>query len=126
MIKTRNIHTKYKRIFLWKNKIFVIFAVITILVGMICSVLVQESTNRIGHAAGNTYYVSKNGNNADGTSWTSAWNELNQINWTTIQPGDTIFIDGGTSGMTYTTTMTVGKSGTSGSPITIVRATQAS
>jgi hypothetical protein len=70
-----------------------------------------------------TYYVSKNGNDADGLSWATAWNELNQINWNLIQPGDSILLDGGTSQMVYTTTLTVGKSGVSGSPITIRRAT---
>ena len=69
------------------------------------------------------HYVSKNGTNADGASWASAWNELNQINWSVINPGDYILIDGGPAGMTYNTTLTVGKSGTSGNPITIQRAT---
>lgn len=47
-----------------------------------------QSLNRV-------FYVSKGGNNTDGTSWETAWNELNQIKWDTIQPGDTIQIDGG-------------------------------
>jgi hypothetical protein len=47
---------------------------------------------------------------------------MNQINWTVINPGDTIVVDGGSSGMTYNTTLSVGKSGVLGSPITIVRA----
>ena len=72
-----------------------------------------------------TFYVSKNGNNKDGTSWTNAWNELNQINWSEIEPGDTIAIDGGNSSMTYDTTLTVGASGTSGNPIIIERSTAA-
>jgi len=72
---------------------------------------------------GNLYYVSKNGNNADGKSWTTAWNELNQINWSVIQPGDTILLDGGTNGMTYTTTLSIGKSGLQALPIAIQRAT---
>src|SRR5260221_2985401 len=49
----------------------------------------------IEHATGNTYYVSKNGNNADGLSWTTAWNDVNKINWSALNPGDTIVIDGG-------------------------------
>lgn len=76
-------------------------------------------------AGGNTYYVSKNGNNNGGTSWTDAWNELNQINWSRVQPGDTILIDGGVSSMVYTTALSVGKSGVAGYPITIKRATSA-
>src|SRR5688572_9493039 len=70
-------------------------------------------------AAPTTYYVSKNGSNADGLSWASAWNELSQINWTAVQPGDTILVDGGSSFMEYTSTLSFGKSGTSGAPITI-------
>jgi hypothetical protein len=72
-------------------------------------------------AAGVTYYVSKAGNNAGGTSWATAWTELNQINWSVVQPGDTIYIDGGPSGgaMTYASTLTFGKSGVAGRPITL-------
>jgi hypothetical protein len=66
-----------------------------------------------------TFYVSKSGNNQNGQSWGSAWNELNQINWSAVNPGDTIFLDGGASSMTYTTTLAPSKSGTSGNPITI-------
>ena len=62
-----------------------------------------------------TYYVSKNGNNRDGLSWDTAWNELDQINWSSIQAGDTIYIDGGT----YHSSLSVGTSGTPSSPITI-------
>src|SRR5690242_16414397 len=73
---------------------------------------------------GATYYVSKNGNNANGLSWSTAWNELDQINWSKIQPGSTIILDGGISNMIYTTTLTVEKSGVAGSPITIERSTE--
>src|SRR6202162_1042080 len=72
-----------------------------------------------------TYYVSKNGNNANGQSWATAWNELANINWSVIQPGDTILLDGGSQSMAYSTTLTVGKSGTRTAPITIERATNA-
>lgn len=75
--------------------------------------------------AGNTFYVSKSGNNADGSSWTTAWNELGNINWGRVQPGDTILIDGGTHGMTYSSTLTIGKSGTVSSPITVKMASDA-
>ena len=75
--------------------------------------------------AGTIYYVSKNGNNANGLSWASAWNELDQINWSVVRPGDTIQLDGGSQRMTYTTTLAIGKSGTQTAPITIERATDA-
>jgi hypothetical protein len=88
-------------------------------------------TSVVGHitptasARVKTYYVSKNGSNSDGRSWLTAWNELNQINWSIIQPGDVIFLDGGSTNMVYTTTLTIGKSGTQVAPITIERTTEA-
>lgn len=83
------------------------------------------------------YYVSRLGDNSDGTSWATAWNELDQIAWSVIQAGDTILVDGGAvacpcpvmvtnesnnpgdCGMVYETTLTIGKSGEPGNPITI-------
>ena len=76
-------------------------------------------------SSGTTYYVSKNGNNANGQSWATAWNELANIKWSVVQPGDTILLDGGSQSMAYSTTLTVGKSGTRTAPITIERATDA-
>ncbi len=90
-------------------------------------------------AASNTYYVSRTGSNSDGRSWATAWNELDQIIWSVIQPGDTILLDGGSAtckysvtvtnntntplpagcGMEYNTTLNIGASGTADSPITI-------
>jgi hypothetical protein len=86
--------------------------------------------------SGGTFYVSRNGNNTDGSSWTNAWSELANIDWSVVQPGDTILIDGGSvtcpspydfttsrpgvsCGMEYDTTLTVGASGTPNAPITI-------
>jgi len=74
--------------------------------------------------SGITYYVSKNGNNTNGQSWATAWNELASINWSVVQPGDTILLDGGSQSMTYSTTLTIAKSGTQAAPITIERATE--
>ena len=45
---------------------------------------------------GNVFYVSRTGNNADGRSEATAWNELNRIQWALLQPGDTLIIKGGT------------------------------
>ena len=89
-----------------------------------------------------TWYVSRSGSNADGRSWATAWNDLDRIGWSTVQPGDTIVIDGGATacpspydfsmtrpgvscGMLYQSTLTVGKSGTAAAPITIRLATEA-
>ena len=66
-----------------------------------------------------TFYVSKLGNNSDGLSWASAWNELDQIDWSIIQPGHTILIDGGSSEMVYTTILAPTASGEAGKPVTI-------
>ena len=61
------------------------------------------------------FYVSITGNNTDGRSWDTAWNELDQIQWKEVSPGDTIVIDGGE----YHTQVDVKKSGALGMPITI-------
>jgi len=83
-------------------------------------------------ASGNTYYVSKNGNNTSGLDWHTAWNELDQIRWNTVQPGDTIVIDGGNTQqpscpgpcMIYQTPLTVGRSGTSPDPVRIIKSVE--
>jgi PKD domain len=94
-----------------------------------------------GPSSGSTWYVSRNGSNADGRGWTTAWSNLGNIAWSAVQPGDTILIDGGSTacpspydfsttrpgvscGMLYQSTLTVGKSGTAGAPITIKLATE--
>jgi hypothetical protein len=58
------------------------------------------------------YFVSPSGNNTSGTTLKTAWSELDQINWSVIKPGDRIFLDGGTSGITYRTTLTIPASAT--------------
>ncbi len=54
------------------------------------------------------YFVSKNGNNSDGKSWATAWNEMNQVQWNLITAyrGDDLTIDGGATSMTYNTGLT--------------------
>jgi hypothetical protein len=96
-------------------------------------------TVSIAPAAGATYYISRSGSNTDGRSWATAWNELDQIDWSVVQPGDTLLIDGGQQrcnlpvvvtdnsnqptpagcGMEYNTTLAVEASGTVVEPITI-------
>ena len=68
-------------------------------------------------AVAENFYVSKIGNNSDGLSWASAWNEMNQINWNSINPGDTIWLAAGT----YTTSLSPRASGTTGNLIYIKR-----
>lgn len=64
---------------------------------------------------GRIFYVSKDGSNSDAESWGTAWNEIDQIQWEKIRPGDRIILAGGE----YHTSMNVGKSGLPGAPITI-------
>jgi hypothetical protein len=57
------------------------------------------------------HYVREGATGANnGSDWTNAWNELNQINFSAVACGDTIWIAGGT----YTTTLSVNKTCTAG------------
>ena len=71
----------------------------------------QQGVQGVQAQSPNTWYVSKKGNNADGRSWATAWNELDQINWSQVQSGHTILIDGGATECAFPTTVT-GSSGT--------------
>lgn len=62
------------------------------------------------------YYVSLLGNNSDGLSESTAWNELDQIDWTAINAGDTITLIGPAI---FTTTLEPEASGTAVDPIRI-------
>jgi hypothetical protein len=68
------------------------------------------------HAA--TYFV-RPGASGNGTSWANAWGSPGNISWSTLNAGDMVCIAGGT----YTGSISTGKSGTAGNPITIKRAT---
>jgi hypothetical protein len=46
---------------------------------------------------------------------------MDRINWSGVRPGDIIYLDGGTSGMTYNTRMVSGAGGTAQNPILIQR-----
>ena len=68
-------------------------------------------------AFGANFYVRHGATGSNnGTSWTNAWNELNQINLSSVSCGDTIWLGGG---LTYTTGLTINKTCTSTSPLTI-------
>jgi len=65
------------------------------------------------------WYVAKGkcSSSCDGTTWGKAWDEMNQIDWSTISVGDTIWLAGGT----YSTSLVPGKSGTPNKRINIRR-----
>jgi hypothetical protein len=74
---------------------------------------------------GNSWYVAKGAPGtrtssctSAGTTWTNAWGEMDQINWSCVQPGDTVWLAGGT----YTNGFVVGASGTATKPIYVARA----
>ncbi|HMN18960.1 MAG TPA: hypothetical protein PKD03_15210, partial [Ignavibacteriaceae bacterium] len=58
------------------------------------------------------YYVDKmaSGQN-NGTSWKNAWKSFSSINWSSIQPGDYIYISGGTDSLVYSGSLYPNKSG---------------
>lgn len=56
---------------------------------------------------------------ATGTNWVNAWTNTSAIVWSSVQPGDTVYISGGSTSNSYPSGLVVGKSGTSGQPITI-------
>lgn len=62
---------------------------------------------------GNSFYVWKNapGNNS-GTSWDNAWKSFSAINWNLIQPGDALYISGGTDSIIYSETLEPNLKGT--------------
>jgi len=67
---------------------------------------------------GTNYYVRKGATGSNkGTDWTNAWNEMNQINFSTLACGDTVWIAGGN----YTTALRGNKICTSGSILTFNR-----
>jgi hypothetical protein len=65
------------------------------------------------------WYVRPSAHGANnGADWNNAWS-ISSIRWSNVQPGDTIWLAGGT----YSSEMIVGASGTSTAPINIWRAT---
>jgi hypothetical protein len=67
---------------------------------------------------GANYYVRKGATGTNkGTDWTNAWNEMNQIKFSTVACGDTIWIAGGS----YTTSLNANKSCTAGNVLTLNR-----
>ena len=72
---------------------------------------------------GGKWYVRPSGTNygaEDGTSYATAWEGFAAIQWASIEPGDTLYVAGTHHGVVVgNAPLVVGKSGISGSPITI-------
>lgn len=66
------------------------------------------------------WYVYKNASGSNnGTSWTNAWQSFSVINWSLINPGDFIYISGGTDSLVYSAPLMPDCSGNSTNWITI-------
>jgi hypothetical protein len=66
------------------------------------------------------YYVNKNASGQNnGTSWANAWQSFSAINWNLIQPGDVVYISGGTDSTVYYEELDIQTSGSAGNYVTI-------
>jgi len=86
-----------------------IFVLLFLLVAMPFSTA-HSSTWYVDNAAAGT---------GNGTSWANAWKSFPAIAWTSIKPGDTLFISGGSTSKVYNEQLAIGTSGTDSSPIYI-------
>jgi hypothetical protein len=86
----------------------------------ICGVaVVLLSTAGQSAIAANWYVDSAVGTSGNGQSWAGAFKTFSAISWSSINPGDTLYISGGSTSKTYSTPLTIGKSGTSSNRITV-------
>lgn len=70
--------------------------------------------------ASNYYYVDKNATGKNnGTSWEDAWESFSDIKWSSIQPGNIIYISGGKDSIIYYEQLIIGASGTPGNYVTL-------
>lgn len=77
----------------------------------------ETSYDSISTSTVNSWYVRPSSGNygvEDGTSYSTAWSGFSAIVWSSIQPGDTLYVAG-----THTESLNVAASGVSGSPIII-------
>lgn len=87
---------------------------LAVLSGMLCQSAI----------AANWYIDNAVSSSGNGQSWSTAWKQFSNIVWSSVTPGDTIYISGGTTSKTYTGGLVVGKSGTSNTSRITVRAGQ--
>jgi len=82
-----------------------------ILILFICTIATAQQT---------AHYVDKEaGGNNDGTSWTDGWESFADISWGSVDPGDTVFISGGTDSLEYNEYLAIGASGTYGNLVVV-------
>ncbi|MDB6058918.1 MAG: Peptidase in kexin sedolisin [Verrucomicrobiales bacterium] len=55
----------------------------------------------------------------NGSSWANAWKNPTNVNWAIVNPGDTVYVSGGTTSQVYTNWLFIGKDGTPGNYITL-------
>ena len=66
------------------------------------------------------WYVDKDASGSNnGASWTNAWVSFSAINWSSVKPGDTIYISGGTTSKIYYEQLDIDANGSIGSPLTV-------
>ena len=71
----------------------------------------------------NWYVDNAVASSGNGQSWNTAWKAFSNINWASVQPGDTIYISGGSNQKIYYEGISVGKSGTINAYIKITKGT---
>lgn len=70
--------------------------------------------------AGVPWYVNNSvAVSGDGSSWANAWKNFSNINWSSVDVGDYIYISGGATEKNYYETLSIGRSGQSGNRIII-------
>lgn len=69
--------------------------------------------------AGNWYVDNAVISSGNGQSWTTAWKHISNIDYASVNAGDTIYISGGTTSKTYNESLGLPKSGSAGAWITI-------
>lgn len=91
-------------------------------INLLCRWTLAASVLLLGaqqEAFAKAFYVSPSGDGSTGQNWKKAWKDPSQIDWNQVNAGDQIVLDGGASGITYQSSMTIPKSGAAGAPITI-------
>lgn len=101
-----------QKIFEFSTKLKVLMSAVVVAIGFSAAnapAFCQSDGGGYPYDLPRTYYVSKDGDNSDGRTWATAWNEMDQIHWSEISPQrhDSLVIDGGVGRMVYRKTMTV-------------------